>query len=60
VLRTLLAWYRAGSDVEAQLPLLSAYLGHVDPVSTYWYSQAEPQLLQLAAGRLERAWRKLP
>jgi integrase/recombinase XerD len=57
VLRTLLAWYRAGSDVEAQLPLLSAYLGHVDPVSTYWYFQAEPQLLALAAGRLERAWR---
>lgn len=60
VLRTLLAWYRAGSDVEAQLPLLSTYLGHVDPVSTYWYFQAEPHLLQLAADRLERAWRSLP
>jgi integrase/recombinase XerD len=60
VLRTLLAWYRASSDVEAQLPLLSAYLGHVDPISTYWYFQAEPQLLELAASRLERAWRQLP
>lgn len=60
VLRTLLCWYRAGSDIEAQLPLLSAYLGHVDPVSTYWYFQAESELLSLAAGRLERAWRTLP
>jgi integrase/recombinase XerD len=59
VLRTLLGWYRADADVEAQLPLLSAYLGHVDPASTYWYFQAEPQLLSLAADRLERAWKEL-
>ena len=34
---TLLDWYRAGADVQARLPLLSSYLGHVDPSSTYWY-----------------------
>jgi integrase/recombinase XerD len=59
VLRTLLRWYRAGSDVEAQLPLLSTYLGHVDPASTYWYFEGAPELLALAAQRLERAWEEL-
>ncbi len=56
VLRTLLGWYRADTDVEAQLPLLATFLGHVDPSSTYWYFEAAPQLLALAAERLERTW----
>jgi len=30
----LLGWYRAGDDVAAKLPLLSTYLGHVDPAAT--------------------------
>jgi len=50
---TLRDWYRAGLDVTSKLPLLSAYLGHVDPISTYWYLQAAPELLALAADRLE-------
>jgi integrase len=53
--RTLLGWYRAGEDVEARLPVLSAYLGHRDPRSTYWYLSAAPELLALAAARLERS-----
>jgi integrase len=51
---TLLGWYRAGDDVAAKLPLLSTYLGHVDPAATYWYLSAVPELLGLAAERLER------
>jgi hypothetical protein len=51
---TLLGWYRAGDDVAAKLPLLSTYLGHVDPAATYWYLSAVPELLALAAERLER------
>lgn len=51
---TLLDWYRDGSDVAAKTPLLSAYLGHVSPASTYWYLQATPELLGLAAQRLEQ------
>ncbi|MGH9224863.1 MAG: tyrosine-type recombinase/integrase [Acidimicrobiales bacterium] len=51
--RTLLGWYRAGENVEALLPTLSTYLGHRDPRSTYWYLSAAPELLALAAGRLE-------
>jgi integrase len=52
---TLLRWYRSGADVEACLPKLSAYLGHLDPSDTYWYLQAAPELLALAADRLEVA-----
>jgi len=51
--RTLLGWYRAGEDVEARLPILSTYLGHRDPRSTYWYLSAAPELLALAASRLQ-------
>lgn len=50
---TLMAWYRAGEDVEARLPTLSVYLGHRDPRSTYWYLSAAPELLALAAARRE-------
>src|SRR6266536_3112636 len=42
---TLIRWYRTGVDVEARLPVLSTWLGHVDPQNTYWYLQASPQLL---------------
>lgn len=52
---TLLGWYRAGVDVEAHLPELSTYLGHVAPGSTYWYLSAAPELLGLAAERMEQA-----
>jgi integrase/recombinase XerD len=34
------------------LPLLSTYLGHVNPASTYWYLQACPELMAAAAARL--------
>lgn len=52
---TLIDWYRDGGDVAARLPLLSTYLGHVDPAATYWYLSAAPELLGLAAERLELA-----
>jgi integrase/recombinase XerD len=51
---TLLDWYRAGEDVDRKLPLLSTYLGHVDPASTYWYLEAVPELMALIKSRLER------
>ena len=57
---TMLDWYSAGLDVHTRLPLLSTYLGHVDPVSTYWYLQAAPELLALAAGRLDNQLGDLP
>jgi integrase len=53
--RTLIGWYRDGVDVEASLPKLSTYMGHVMPANTYWYLSAAPELLALAASRLEVA-----
>jgi integrase/recombinase XerD len=57
---TLEDWYRTGADVQAKLPLLSTYLGHIDPVSTYWYLSGKPELLALAASRLEASLGVLP
>jgi integrase/recombinase XerD len=51
---TLLDAYRTGENPAATLPLLSTYLGHVHPGSTYWYLQAAPELLAAAGERLER------
>ena len=51
--RTLLDWYAAGLDVQAKLPLLSTYLGHVNPASTFYYLHAAPELLALVARRLD-------
>ena len=50
--QTLIRWYRAGLDVDRELPKLSTYLGHVHTADTYWYLEAIPELLQLAADRL--------
>lgn len=52
--KTLLGFYRDGGDVAARMPLLSTYMGHVDPAATYWYLSAAPELLGLAAERLEQ------
>jgi integrase/recombinase XerD len=51
---TLVHWYRAGLDVERELPKLSTYLGHANVNNTYWYLEAVPELLQLATDRLIR------
>jgi integrase len=50
--RRLIEWYRAGLDVERELPKLATYLGHTHIRHTYWYIEAVPELLQLATERL--------
>ena len=57
--RALEQWYRAGVDVAPRLWILSTYLGHADPMSTYWYLSAKPELLGLAADRLEASFEVL-
>ena len=51
-------WHRAGIDVQARLPLLSAYMGHDSLVGTEKYLNATPELLQLAARRLRGRFRQ--
>ena len=47
-------WYRDGVDVQALLPNLSVYLGHLRPQESYWYLTATPELLTEAAARFQR------
>jgi len=54
-IRTLLNWYQSGADVEAHLPELATYLGHVHVRDCYWYLSTVPELLKLATLRWERA-----
>jgi integrase/recombinase XerD len=58
--RTVVDWHRAGIDVQPRLLWLSTYLGHVEPADTYRYLTAAPELLALAAKRLETTLGDLP
>lgn len=58
--RTLIDWYRAGLEVEREIPKLATYLGHVHVNDTYWYLEAVPDLLLLATDRLMSRRREEP
>jgi integrase len=51
------AAYRNGGDPQRTLSLLATWLGHTHVADTYWYLTASPQLMALAAERLDRAGR---
>ena len=51
--RAMLDAYTAGEDGQIRLTLLSTWLGHVHPGSTYWYLSASPELMAVAGQRLE-------
>jgi len=50
--KTIIEWYKAGINVEQRMPILSTYLGHIDPRYTYWYLSNVPELMTLVASRL--------
>jgi integrase/recombinase XerD len=52
--QTMLDSYRSGGDPAACASALATYLGHADPGATYWFLSAAPELLGLAAARLEQ------
>jgi integrase len=56
---TLVHWYRSNQDPERQLPILSAYLGHVHVADTQWYLSGSPELMREAMRRLEHRWEGL-
>lgn len=47
----LTAWANEGVDIHTKLPLLSAYLGHLNIIGTEVYLKATPHLLELASIR---------
>jgi integrase len=51
--RAMLDAYAAGQDGQTRLTLLSTWLGHVHPASTYWYLSASPELMAAAGQRLD-------
>jgi integrase/recombinase XerD len=50
----LIAWYHEGADVQACLPLLATYLGHLNVTGTQTYLTMTPELLVEASQRFER------
>jgi len=50
----LLEWYRSGANVQALLPALSTYMGHLDLRSTQVYLTMTHELLSEASHRFER------
>jgi integrase len=55
----LLRWYEEGADVQANLPKLALYMGHVSIVSTAYYLRFMPAVVALAGQRFERVFGNL-
>ena len=53
VVRRILLWQQQGVDVDQAMLALSTYVGHAKVTSTYWYLQAVPELMAIAAQRFE-------
>lgn len=50
----LFRWYREGANVQAKLPMLSTYMGHVSIVSTQYYLRFIDEVVGSASGRFEK------
>lgn len=46
---TLIDAHRQGADVDARIAALSTYLGHANPLDTYWYLSASSELMALVS-----------
>jgi hypothetical protein len=53
----LIDWIQSGVRVDEHIGTLSIYLGHISPADTYWYLSASPELMGLAADRLDSRYR---
>jgi integrase len=49
--QALARWYRQGADVQAQLPKLAMYMGHVSIESTAYYLRWTDEVAALASKR---------
>ena len=47
--------HRRGLDVDARIAVVSTFLGHKDPLNTYWYLTASPQLMSAVSDRMAAA-----
>jgi integrase len=53
VVRRIQTWHRDGVDVDAKIPALATYLGHVDVREVYWYLSVVPELMSIIAERFQ-------
>lgn len=56
--RRLVTWYKEGKDVQALLPALATYMGHVHYSDTAYYLTATAELLGLAGDYFQKLWNK--
>jgi integrase len=56
---TLQRWYAEGANVQAKLPHLATYLGHVSIASTHYYLKLTPELRQAAGQRFHQRFASL-
>jgi len=54
--QSLLRWYRTGADVQANLPKLALFMGHVSISSTAYYLRWTPAIREVASSRFEAAF----
>lgn len=55
----LLRWYKEGADVQAKLPMLSTYMGHVSIESTRYYLRFIEDVVSSAGERFEKHYSAL-
>lgn len=44
--------HHQGVDIDARIAVLATYLGHVNPLNTYWYLTASAELMALVSDRI--------
>lgn len=52
--------HRQGVDIDARIAALATYLGHVNPLNTYWYLTASAALMALVSDRITAHRRQRP
>jgi len=53
VVRRIESWHAQGVDVDAKIPALATYVGHVEVRDVYWYLSAVPELMGIVSQRFE-------
>jgi integrase len=54
VVRSALAIYKKGEEIDRSVLAISTYVGHSNIADTYWYFTAIPELMEIAVQRFQR------
>ena len=53
IFQKVLHWCRQGVTVDTAMPMLPTYVGHANVTNAYWHLTEIPELMEIAAQRLE-------